>query len=139
MSVRATMFSLALVLGVAGLPVVMHTGVAMADDAAAKTDVSGTYTWEMGRGGGGGGGGGGQTTTLTLKQDGSKLTGTISGGRGGDTDIEEGKVEDGKLSFKVTREFNGNKMVTSYSGTVEGETLKLTVTTSRDVEAKKQS
>lgn len=69
--------------------------------------------------------------TYTLKQDGETLTGTVAGGRGGDVQISNGKVDGDKVSFEVTREYNGNSMTTKYSGTVSGNTLTLTVETAR--------
>ncbi len=104
--------------------------------AHAAVDVSGTYTWTQGGGGGGGGGGG--ETTLVLKQDGEKLTGTLTGGRGGEMKIDEGTVDGNKIKFAVTRDWNGNKMTTNYEGTVDGETLKLKIITTREIEAKKK-
>jgi hypothetical protein len=40
------------------------------------------------------------------------------------TEISEGKVKDNEISFVVTREFGGNKMVIKYSGKLEGDTIK---------------
>ena len=133
---RTTIFSAAIMLSLGTLPMpVAHGAPAAPAVQPAAGDVSGTYTWSQGGGGGGGGGG---ETTLVLKQEGNKLTGTISG-RNGDTQIEDGTVEGGTIKFKVTREFNGNKMVTQYSGTVSGSDLKLTQTTTRDIDAKKKA
>lgn len=98
-------------------------------------DVSGTYTWTTGMGGGGGN----NETTLVLKQDGDKLTGTLTGGRGGEQQIENGTVDGKEIKFSTTREFNGNKFVTEYAGTVDGDTIKLKITTTREVEAKKKA
>jgi hypothetical protein len=66
----------------------------------------------------------GQTreSTFKLKAEGEKLTGTVSG-RNNDTAIEEGKIKGDEVSFQVTREFNGNKMVIKYSGKVSGDTI----------------
>ena len=98
--------------------------------AAMAADVTGKWTFEQpGRGGGPG-----RPVTITLKQDGSKLTGSVPGmGRGGDnppppTEITDGKVDGDKVSFTVKREFNGNSMVTKYEGTVNGEEMKLKIT-----------
>lgn len=84
-------------------------------------------------------------TTLKLKQEGEKLTGTISGRQGRETEIEEGKVEGDKVSFQVTRTFNDNKFVLKYHGILEGDTIKGQVefqnregeTQSRDWEVKR--
>jgi hypothetical protein len=85
-------------------------------------NVTGTWTWSFeGRGGGGGGGGEPRKITLKLKQDGEKLTGTISmPGRQGaeprETPITEGKVKGNEISFAVTREWGGNTMTQKYAG-----------------------
>ena len=98
--------------------------------AAMAADVTGKWTYEQpGRGGGPG-----RPVTITLKQDGTKLTGTVPGmGRGGDnppppSEIMDGKVDGNNVSFTVKREFNGNTMVTKYEGTVSGDEMKLKVT-----------
>jgi len=62
-------------------------------------------------------------TTFKLKQDGTYLSGTVVSG-GMEVKIEKGKVEDGKVFFQVTREFKGNKFVSKYMGTVDGDTVK---------------
>jgi hypothetical protein len=61
-------------------------------------------------------------TTFKLKQEGDKLTGTVSG-RNNDTAIEEAKIKGDEISFQVTREFQGNKMVIKYTGKVSGDTI----------------
>jgi hypothetical protein len=38
--------------------------------------------------------------------------------------IEEAKIAGDTVSFQVTREFNGNKMVTKYTGKISGDTMK---------------
>jgi hypothetical protein len=92
------------------------TTVALADDK--KADATGTWKWSVERNG--------QTfeTTLKLKQDGDKLTGTITGRQGNETAIEEGKVKDGEVTFKVVREFNGNKITFDYKGKLDGDMIK---------------
>jgi hypothetical protein len=84
-------------------------------------DVSGKWTWEQqGRNGA-------TTTTLNLKVDGSKLTGTLDGGRGGPVEISEGHVDGNSISFTVKRSFNGNDIVTPYKGIVNdsGDSIKI--------------
>src|SRR4051812_44391939 len=82
-----------------------------------KADPTGTWTWSVpGRDGGPA-----RVSTLKLKAEGDKLTGTVtSPGRQGSeprqTAIENGKIKDDEISFTVTREFNGNKMVSKYNG-----------------------
>ena len=74
-------------------------------------------------------------STFKLKAEGEKLTGTISG-RQNDTAIEEGKIKADEISFKVTREFNGNKVTTKYTGKVSGDTIKGKSESQRDGQAR---
>jgi hypothetical protein len=83
--------------------------------------------------------------TLKLKLDGDKLTGSMPGRNNTETQIEDGKYEGGKISFKVTREFNGNKFTSSYTGEVKDDTIKGKIESerngqkqSRDWEAKRE-
>jgi hypothetical protein len=112
-------------------------GVAEAADTA-----TGTWTWTMTRND--------QEIkqTLKLKQDGEKLTGTlVRPGRDGaevSTDISDGKVNADGVSFKVVREFNGNRMEQTYTGKVNGDKLNLKVEferqgekQTREIEAKR--
>lgn len=69
-----------------------------------------------------------RTTTYTFKVDGDKLTGTISGGRGGEVEIKDGKVSGDEISFTVVRSFGGNEMKQNYKGKVSGDEIKFTVT-----------
>jgi hypothetical protein len=96
--------------------------------ALMAADVSGKWTFEQpGRGGNPG-----RPVTITLKADGSTLTGTMpAGGRGGAGDpiaISDGKIDGNSISFTVKREMNGNTMVTKYDGVVSGDELKLKIT-----------
>lgn len=94
--------------------------------ADAKVDPTGTWKWSFT-------GQNGQTreTTLKLKQEGEKLTGTISG-RNGDVAIESATLKDDTISFQVTREFNGNKFTQKYSGKIAGDTIKGKIESERD-------
>lgn len=64
-------------------------------------------------------------STYNLKQEGHKLTGTVTSGRNNEpTKIAHGKVEDGKVSFDVTRESpNGGTFTIHYQGTLKGDTI----------------
>lgn len=68
-----------------------------------------------------------QTQTLTLKANGSALTGSLDTGRGA-TDITEGKIDGSTVSFKVTRNGQKGTNTTDYTGTLSGDELKLTGT-----------
>jgi len=92
---------------------------------ASAADPSGTWSWSRA----GRQGGDPVKTTLTLKKEGDKLTGKIStpgrqGGQARETEISNGTFKDGTVAFEVVREFQGNKMVTKYSGKLEGDTIK---------------
>jgi hypothetical protein len=66
------------------------------------------------------------TQTLTLKADGSKLTGSLDGGRGGPTDISEGMIMGNDIMFKITRQGrDGTPTTVSYKGTLSGDSLKI--------------
>ena len=95
--------------------------------ALSAADVSGKWVYEQpGRGGGNP-----VQVTLSLKAEGSKLTGTVSRpGRNGnmESEITDGKVSGNDISFKTTMQFGGNSMTSEYSGTLSGDELKLKVT-----------
>jgi|DewCreStandDraft_4_1066084.scaffolds.fasta_scaffold213700_2 hypothetical protein len=113
----------------ASVLMIVLAGTVSADD---KVNPTGTWKWEAGRAGQR------REVTLKLKLEGDKLTGSLPGRQGRETPIEEGTFKDGKLSFVVTREVQGNKIVTKYSGTVEGDTLKLKVETERNGQVRTQ-
>jgi hypothetical protein len=100
----------------------------VASFALMAADATGKWTYEQpGRGGNPG-----RPVTITLKVDGSTLTGSVpGGGRGGDAppiEISDGKVDGNNVSFTVKREMGGNAMVIKYEGTVSGDELKLKIT-----------
>ena len=87
-------------------------------------DANGSWSWTTpGRNGGPD-----RKITLKLKVEGEKVTGKVSmPGREGaviETDIEEGKIKGDDISFKVVREFNGNRRATSYTGKIAGDAIK---------------
>jgi hypothetical protein len=61
--------------------------------------------------------------TIKLKLESDKLTGTVTA-RDTESKIEDAKYKDGEVSFKVTREMNGNKVTLKYTGTIKGDTIK---------------
>jgi hypothetical protein len=82
-------------------------------------NVDGKWTWEMeGRDGQK------RTQTVTLKAEGDKLTGTMSG-RQGETPIENGKISGDDISFTRTMNFGGESRKMIYTGKVAGDELKL--------------
>ena len=107
-----------------GLLVVLGLGT-----PALAADATGTWKWTVERNG--------NTfeQTLKLKQEGSQLTGTISGRQGNETAIEDGKVADETVSFKVTRMFGDTKVVFTYQGKLSGDEIKGTTKFDREGEA----
>lgn len=101
----------------AGLLLVVNTHA-----AETAVDPTGKWTWVTeGRDGAS------RTNAITLKLEGEKLTGTILGRRQqgpAETPIEEAKIKGDEVTFQVTREFNGNKMVSKYAAKISGDTLK---------------
>lgn len=93
--------------------------VALALFAAIAADINGTWKATVqGRDG--------QTMeqTFKLKTEGSSVTGSISGGMGGEAQIQDGKIDGDTVTFSVKREFNGNSMVMKYEGKVAGDEIK---------------
>ena len=111
--------------------------VASADEKAPSA--TGTWTWTSpGRNGGAE-----RKMSLTLTQDGEKLTGKLSspgrdGGAARETEIAEGSVKGADVTFSVTREFNGTKMTSKYSGKLTADTITGKIE-SKDREGKDQS
>jgi len=119
-----------LVVGCAGL-----VTPARADD---KANPTGTWKWTVSFGGQS------RDATLKLKLDGDKLTGAMLGRDNQETPIEDATYKDGEIAFKVTRERNGQKFTTKYTGKLTGDTIKGKTeserqgqTQSRDWEAKR--
>jgi hypothetical protein len=116
------------------------SALASAGQSDAKLDATGTWKWTMQRQNGAG-----REVTLTLKQEGEKLTGSMSGMMGGaDTEISDGTIKDGAISFKVTRNRNGQDFVTTYTGKLDTDEIKGTAafdmggqSRSRDWDAKR--
>ena len=62
--------------------------------------------------------------TFKFKTEGSAVTGTISGGMGGEAQIQDGKIDGDTITFTVKREFNGNAMVMKYEGKIAADEIK---------------
>ena len=89
--------------------------------AAWAADVTGVWTGTIS------GGDGEYALTYTFKQDGQKLTGTISG----PTDplqIQDGKVEGDKISFWVQVDMGGSVVKFTSKGTIKGDEIVLPTT-----------
>ena len=74
--------------------------------------------------------------TIKLELKDGKLTGALVGGKN-ETKIEEGTFKEGDIAFSVTRERKGVKTVSKYSGKVDGDTIKGSITaTANDKDTK---
>jgi hypothetical protein len=91
--------------------------VGLASPVMAAENPTGTWKWTASRGGQE------REQTLTLKLEGDKLTGSMPGRNNAVTEITDASFKDNKVSFSVTREFNGQKMTTKYNGTLSGDTI----------------
>lgn len=59
------------------------------------------------------------TRTLSLKAEGSKLTGETESSFAGKSVIENGKIDGDKLSFTLKLKIQGNEMTVEYKGKVK--------------------
>lgn len=66
------------------------------------------------------------TQTLTLQQDGQKLSGTVKGQRG-EAPVT-GTITGNNIAFSVTRSTPRGDMKIDYTGTVDGDSMKGTMT-----------
>jgi len=112
-----------LVIGALALTLIALVGVARAED---KADPTGTWKWTFTAGNQK------REAILKLKLEGDKLTGAMIGRNNRETKIEEAKFKDGEISFKVTRERNGQKTTTQYEGKLSGDTIKGKIKSERD-------
>lgn len=89
----------------------------LAGTANAADNPSGVWKWTVERGG--------QTRemTLTLMLEGDKLTGHVPARNNVVIPIENATFKDGDISFTVTRERNGVKFTTKYTGKVTTDTI----------------
>jgi hypothetical protein len=61
--------------------------------------------------------------TLRLKHEGDKLTGILVGNDGPEKEIEDGKYDDGKISFNVTSSTGKGHVTAEYAGVVAGNII----------------
>ncbi len=109
--------------------------ILLAGTASYAADADGNWIWTTpGRNGAPA-----RETVLSLKTDGSRLTGKISTpgreGKVSDTPITDGKWEGNHISFAITRVFNGNTNTATYTGTVADGRITGKVETVRNGEA----
>jgi hypothetical protein len=86
--------------------------------ARAAEDPTGTWKWTVKIGENS------FEAALKLKLEGDKLTGALGGGQSNqETPISEASFKDGKVSFTVVRERDGQKVTIKYNGTLSGDTI----------------
>jgi len=96
--------------------------VAVLTIAAWAVDVSGT--WIMSRPGRDGQM---MDSEITIAQEGNKIKVTMPGFRGGDPITSDGTIEGNAIAWKVVRQGPQGEMVIEYKGTVDGATMKGTM------------
>ena len=113
---------------------ILTVALALFTTGAFAADITGKWTAETkGRDGET------RTQTFNLKQDGDKLTGTVST-QMGESQISDGKVDGDSVSFVVKMERNGNEMKMPYTGKVSGDEIQFKVESprgTREMTAKK--
>lgn len=102
-------------LGVIAIAVLALTSLSSAQNA-----VDGKWVGEVQ------GGRGPQTLTMTFKAEGDKLTGSITGGRGGEVAIKDGTISGTTLKFKSTQMGRGGEINLTWSGTLKGDEIAMT-------------
>jgi hypothetical protein len=65
-----------------------------------------------------------RTSVFDLKADGEKLTGKMTTPQG-ETEIKDGSVKGDVAKWSVVRNFQGNEMTITYTGTVAGDEMKI--------------
>jgi hypothetical protein len=101
--------------------------------AAWAAPVDGKWTWNQR-----GQGGNEVAVVLELKQDGEKLTGTLTRGDM-KTEIKEGTIKGADLAFVLVRVGqNGQERKTPYKGKLDGDKITGTITTNRGGEERTQ-
>ena len=93
--------------------------IVFAEDKTPSVNATGTWKWNVTTPNG-------QTfeATLKLRMDGDKLAGTITGRNGNETAIEDAKLSGDEISFKVVRERDGQKFISSHKGKLSGDSIK---------------
>jgi hypothetical protein len=71
------------------------------------------------------------TLMFDFKQDGTKLTGSVTGPQGDPLPFDNGKVDGDKFSFTVTF----NNMTITHNGTIDGDEIKMSTKSDGDMPA----
>ncbi len=90
--------------------------------AAVAADISGNWSGTMQMGDNS------FTLAYAFKQDGEKLTGTVTGPQGDPLPLNEGKVAGDKISFSVQADMGGTPTKFVSQGTIKGDEITLITT-----------
>jgi hypothetical protein len=97
------------------LAAIVVSTAAVAIAQAQKTDITGTWTFDVKTDAGGG------TPTVTFKQDGEKITGHYSSTNLGEADLT-GTVKGKDIAFAFDGQVQGQTVPVTYNGTIESPT-----------------
>ena len=64
-----------------------------------------------------------RTSILKLERKDEALAGVMLSNQGSETEIENGRFEDGELSFQLTRKWGDRKFTSQYAGTIAKDTI----------------
>jgi hypothetical protein len=87
-------------------------------DEKAKDTATGTWKWTRKMPDGNE-----QELSAELKQEGDTVTGKVISPMG-EVEIKDGKVKEGKLTFTITFERDGNELTVHFSGKLDGDKIK---------------
>ncbi len=108
----------------AGVCAIFALGAVAVQAQDQKIDPNGTWKWSQpGRNGAPD-----REFSVTLKADGSKLTGSLTApGRGGgdpvSTDISNGKIAGDQISFEIVRDTQNGSVTNKFAGKISGDTI----------------
>src|SRR5436190_17841849 len=71
----------------------------------------------------------GRPAVFNLKQDGSKITGSMAGPEGQSFPISDGSLNGDTVAFTVASEWEGNPIKLLVKGKLDGDTLRITIST----------
>jgi hypothetical protein len=97
--------------------ILILAGAAIAEPPSAVRRSSrdlGTWKWSVNRS---------LVMTLRLKREGEKLTGVLISNDGPEKEIEDGKFDDGKISFRVTNTVGKGDVTAEYAGILAGNVI----------------
>ena len=101
-----------------GIALACANAASPAETKAASPDPNGTWRWTFTTSSGEA-----FERSVKLKQEGDKLTGFSTWPGGVQVAIQAGKIKGNEISFTLSREQQGLKHVSKYSGKIQGDTI----------------